>query len=100
MRYIFVIIVFAISLTASPIYAGPEDQEQYDDCILEHLKNAKLDLATQLIKEACREIHKNPGLLSHKRRDYNECLLEYLPGIQSGDAVLEIQSACKRKHLY
>ncbi len=97
MRYIFVIIVFAVSLTANPIYAG---QEEYDDCLLGHLKNAKLDSATQLIKGACREIYKDPGTLSDRRHAYNECLLEYLPGIESGDAVLEIQNVCKRKHLY
>ncbi len=97
MRYIFVIIVFAISLTVNPIYAG---QEEYDDCLLEHLKNAKLDSSTQLIKGACREIHKDPGTLSDRRHAYNECLLGYLPGIESGDAVLEIQNVCKRKYLH
>jgi hypothetical protein len=44
-------------LTANSIYAG---EEEYDDCLLEHLKNAKIDSATQLIKGACREIYRTP----------------------------------------
>ena len=96
MKYIIVLIIFTFSLTASPIFAG---QEEYDDCLLEHLKNAKLDSTTQLIKGACKEIYKDPGTLSDRRHAYNECLLEYLPGIESADAVLEIRNVCKRKHL-
>jgi len=96
MRYIFVIIVFAISLISNPIYAG---QNEYDDCLLRHLINAKVDLATQIMKRACKENFKDVRILSEERKEYNECLLEYLPGVESGDAVIEIQKVCERKHL-
>ncbi len=96
MKYFFMLIFFVVSLTAIPILAG---QEEYDDCILEHLKNAKVDFATQLIKSACRENYKDFMSLSNKRQEYNECLLESLPGIESLDAVDEIKEACVRKHL-
>jgi hypothetical protein len=96
MKYIFVIIVFAISLAANPIYAG---QNEYDDCLLRHLRNAKVDVATQLIIRACRENYEGSSILSDKRQRYNECLLEYLPGMESGDAVLEIEKVCRNKHL-
>lgn len=96
MRYVFVIIVCTLSLIVNPLYAG---QNEYDDCILKHLKNAKVDVATQLIKRACRENYKDLSILSDQRRKYNECLLEYLPGIESVDAALEIERACRNKHL-
>lgn len=96
MRYIFVLIVFAISLTGHPVYA---EQNEYDDCILKHLKNAKVDVATQLIKRACRENYKDSTILSDKRKKYNECLLEYLPGLESVNAALEIEQSCRNKHL-
>ena len=101
MKYIFMLIVFVVSLTAIPILARQNlsRQEAYHDCILEHLKNAKVDLATQLIKRACKENYKDFRISSNNRQEYNECLLEYLPGIESRDAAQEIQKTCKDKHL-
>ena len=96
MKYIFVLIIFTISLTASTIFAG---QDEYDDCLLKHLINAKVDVATQIMKRACKENFKDVTIYSDKRKEYNECLLKYLSGVESGDAVIEIQEVCKRKHL-
>ena len=98
MKYIFMLIIFVVSLSAIPILAG---EENYDDCILEHLKNTKLNWAVEIIKKACRENYKDLTTLSNdsKRREYNECLLEYLPGTESLDAADEIRKACERKHL-
>ena len=96
MRHLVVIIIFAISFTANPIHAG---QNEYNDCLLKHLINAKVDLATQIMKRACRENFKDFNIVLERRKEYNECLLEYLPGVESSDAVIEIQEVCKRKHL-
>jgi len=74
------------------------DQEQYDDCILGHLKGAKLDLATHLIRQACEENYKKPNFTSKKRIAYNECLLEHLVGVEGIQATMEIKAACSRKH--
>jgi len=96
MKYAFLIIIFAMSLTASAISAK---QDEYDDCLLKHLINAKVDLATQIMKKACKENYKDVAILSEKRKAYNECLLEYLSGVESREAVAEIQGVCDRKHL-
>lgn len=96
MRHLVVLMILAISFTVIPAYAG---QNEYDDCLLKHLKNARINLAAQLIEEACRENYKGITIVSEDRKDYNECLLEYLPGIESRDAVIEIQKVCRRKHL-
>lgn len=95
MRYLVVIIIFAISFTANPIHAG---QNEYDDCLLKHLINAKVDVAAQLMKKACEENYKFT-VLPDNRETLNECLLEYLPGVESGDAVIEIKKVCEHKHL-
>jgi hypothetical protein len=71
----------------------------YDNCLLRHLINAKVDLATQIMKRACKENFKDVTILSEKRKAYHEYLLEYLSGVESGDAVNEIQGVCERKHL-
>jgi hypothetical protein len=88
--------IFAILFTVNPIYAG---QNEYDDCLLKHLINAKVDVATQIMIGACKENYKEFTIISEKRKKYNECLLEYLPGMESSDAVIEIQNVCARKHL-
>ena len=95
MKHLFVIIIFAFLLTPSMIFAG---QDEYDDCLLKHLINAKVDSATQIMKRACEENYKFTVLPENKRK-VNQCLLEYLPGVESGDAAIEIQKVCERKHL-
>lgn len=70
---------------------------EYDDCLLQHLKNAKLDVATQMITRACYEIHVDGNFLMKRDRKRNECLLEYLPGIESVDAVARFTEVCDRK---
>lgn len=99
MRHLVVIIILAISFTANPIHAGQKEQNEYDDCLLKHLIHAKVDLATQIMKRACKENFKDFTIVLERRKEYNECLLEYLPGVESGDAVIEIQKVCERKHL-
>ena len=96
MRYLFIILIVVTSFTAIPLFAG---QDEYDNCILTHLINAKNDLAAQIMKMACNESYKDVKILSQERKAYNECLLKYLPGVESHDAVTEIQEVCRRKHL-
>ena len=86
------ILMVTVSITS---IAG---QEEYDDCILKHLKGAKLDVAASLIKQACEENYRNPSFTSDKRRAYNRCLLDHLSGVESLQATMEIKSACNRKY--
>jgi len=73
-------------------------QAEYDDCVLTHLKNAKLDAAARLIKQACEENYRNPAFTSAKQRAYNHCLLQHLAGVESLQAAIEIRTACESKH--
>jgi hypothetical protein len=72
MRHLVVIIIFAISFTVNPIHAG---QNEYNDCLLSHLVNAKVDLAAQIMKRACRENFRDFTIALEKRKEYNECML-------------------------
>ena len=92
----FAVVILAVVNMAMPasLYAG---QAEYDDCILKYLKNAKHDVATRFIKQACKENYKTPTFTSVKRKAYNNCLLEHLVGVESLDAVMEISGACNRK---
>lgn len=92
LRFMLILSLFVISTST---FAG---QAEYDDCILEYLKGAKLDVATRAIRQACEENYNPPGLASNKNRAYNNCILEHLIGVESVQAVLEIKAACRRKH--
>lgn len=96
MKYFLLIIVLCSSFVASPIFAA---EEKYNDCLLEHLKNAKVNAATQMVKNACKENYGNVMFISKDKQAYNECLLEYLMGIESSDAANEIEKVCYDKHL-
>lgn len=85
-------IVFII-FSASAI-AG---QEEYDECILKYLKGAKIDVATHLITQACKENYKSPSFTSDKKKATNKCILENLVGIESIPAAMEIKEVCNRK---
>jgi hypothetical protein len=95
MKHLLITIAIFSLVLSTPVMA---DQEQYDDCILGHLKGAKLDLATHLIRRACEENYKTSNFTSKKRIAYNNCLLEFLVEVESIQATMEIKAACGRKH--
>lgn len=95
MKYVLVLMFTFLPALFNPVIAG---QEEYDDCILEYLKGAKLDLSTHLIRQACEQNYKNPAFTSKKKVAYNTCLLDHLVGVESITAVMEIKAACGRKH--
>lgn len=88
-------LALAALMTAGVAQARPNPE--YDDCLLQHLKNAKLDVATQMITQACHQIHVDGNFLMKRDRKRNECLLEYLPGIESVDAIARVNEVCDRK---
>ncbi len=89
------LVIFTISAKTA-VYAG---EEEYNDCLLQHLKGAKLDVVAAMIREACYENYQgflNPG---EKVKKYNECLLEHLVDVESFQAAMEIRNACGGKYL-
>jgi hypothetical protein len=95
MKRIFAILIILSCISSSSIYAGTEE---YDDCLLVHLKGAKLDAAADLVKQACQGLYKQPGVLLEDRRLFLNCLLEHLVGVESVLAVNDIHLACGRKY--
>lgn len=90
------LILFFVFSLAIPSAARQAD---VDDCVLRHMRGAKLDFAAQLIKRACKENNGN-RFTSDKQYAYNRCLLEHLVGVESLQAALDIRVACKRKHVW
>lgn len=90
----FFVVMF--SLSGGATYTG---QDEYNDCILQHLKGAKLDAAAGMIRQACYDNYSGPFYPSERMRRYNDCLLEHLVGVESFQAAMEIRNACGGKYL-
>jgi len=97
LRLAVVTMLLVMGTSAGAQWSDFDTDPAYDDCILEHLSDAKLDLASQLITNACYEIYEDSGLISDEDVAYNLCLLEYLPGVESINASLQIRRACARR---
>ncbi len=86
--------------TLGSALASSKNRYEFEDCILEHLDHAKLDVASRFIAEACEENYgRGPSktIMSDERR-YNECLLDHMVGVESVDAVIRIRRACEKKY--
>ena len=91
--YVFIFNTLAVTSAIA------KERYDYDDCILDHLRGAKLDAASRFIAEACEENYgsgPSKSIMTKERR-YNECLLEYMVGVESVDAVIRIRRACEKK---
>lgn len=80
-------------LLSNSAFAG---QDEYDKCILKHLKGVKLDVVTHLIIQACHDNYKTPSFTSEKKKQFNSCILKNLVGVESIPAAMEIKSVCHR----
>jgi hypothetical protein len=72
-------------------------QEEYDACILKHMKQVKIDVVAHLVQQACKENYKSAAFTSEKKKIFNECILENLEEVESIPAAMEIKDACNRK---
>ena len=92
-------IVFLCHLSLN-LHAAKKERYEYEDCLLEHLDHAKLDVASRFIAEACEENYgSGPSkTIFNDERRYNECLLKHMVGVESVDAVIRIRRACERKY--
>lgn len=95
-KYLVLSFLLLSFLSPAPGYTA---EEEYDDCILEHLRGAKLDLAASLIRNACYENYESIFEPREDVRQYNECLLKYLVGVENFHAAMEIRNSCANKYL-
>lgn len=83
-----------------PVAAGlavAMDNEDYDNCILQHQKTAKTNYAVQLVKEACTKLHKESAFLFSDELRYYQCILDNVPGVENDRALESIRQACRRQ---
>ncbi len=95
----FFLLVFLLGNISIPAYADLRN-EAIDDCLLEHLTNAKLDSVAVLITNSCTQNYRTPNFITKKKRAYNQCLLKHLKGVESDYAAKKIVKVCDKKHLH
>ncbi len=89
-----------IGLLSINVVSAKKDRYEYEDCLLEHLDHAQLDVASRFIAKACEENYgsgPSTSVMRNERR-YNECLLDNMAGVESVDAVIRIRRACEKKY--
>jgi len=87
----------ALLLLSVALSALARDNPEYDECLLTHLKEAKLDVASQMITKACFENYVDDNFRRKRELRRNDCLLQHLPGIESMDAVARVIEVCDRQ---
>lgn len=87
-------IMLYLCFSSTILIAGTKE---YNECLLKHLKNTKVDIAAHFIKEACEGNYLNPSFTFKKNKEYNECILKNLPGVRSFRAAIEIRNVCAEK---
>ncbi|MFM0166978.1 hypothetical protein SAMN05444172_8134 [Burkholderia sp. GAS332] len=90
-----------LSITlASPLsaLAFGMDNPDYDQCILQSLRNSQSSMAADAIRRSCEAIYRNGELLLPRERSYHVCVLQNLQGVRDGFAVQQILRACQRQN--
>lgn len=90
-------VVFSTLAMVLTSVAHARTNPEYDDCLLQYLKNARVDVAAQMITRACYQNFVDDNFTSRRERKRNDCLLDNLPGIESIDAIARVTEVCDRK---
>jgi hypothetical protein len=85
---------------ASPLsaLAFGTDNPDYDQCILQSLRNSQSSMAADAIRRSCEAIYRNGELLLPRERSYHVCVLQNLQGVRDGFAVQQMLRACQRQN--
>ncbi|PFH10834.1 hypothetical protein BCF11_3267 [Collimonas sp. PA-H2] len=95
MKYSTYVFLAMMAFSAWPAMAF--DSQQYDECVLQYLRNAKSGQASDMIVNACRKLYKEGAFLQSAERTYQACLLQNLPGVENDQAAQYIAAACQRR---
>jgi len=92
-------IAFAAVALALPgaAFALTDGSAQYDDCMLNALRESRNGAAAQLIQRSCDALYRNNAMLLPRERRFHECVVQSLPGVRDNYAIQQIMSICSRR---
>ncbi|KVE33578.1 VF_A0006 family four-cysteine protein [Burkholderia sp. TSV86] len=70
---------------------------QYDQCVLQTLRESRNSAAASLLQNACDKLYRNAAMLLPRERAYYACLVDALPGVRDNFAVQQIVTVCSRR---
>ena len=87
--FLFMLSFSAVSVSG---WFGPQD---YDDCILEHMKGVSSSYAVSEIRRSCLQASRSKSWFGPS--DFDKCILENMEGITSDDAAMQVKRSCIQK---
>lgn len=78
-------------------FALTDGNAQYDDCMLNALRESRNGAAAQLIQRSCDALYRNNAMLLPRERRFHECVVQSLPGVRDNYAIQQIMSICSRR---
>jgi hypothetical protein len=90
-----------VSLTLAsplPVLAQGIGNPDYDQCILQSLRDSQSTIAANAIRRSCEALYKNGALLLPRERSYHVCVLENLQSVRGQFAIQQILRACQRQN--
>ncbi|KVG61482.1 VF_A0006 family four-cysteine protein [Burkholderia pseudomultivorans] len=92
------IAVVAAMLALPAAASGLSDGDaQYDQCMLQALRESRNGAAAQLIQRSCDALYRNSAMTLPRERRYHECVVQSLPGVRDNYAIQQILSICSRR---
>lgn len=92
-------LLVSISLAAPlPALAFGNDNPDYDQCILQSLRNSESNVAADVMRHSCNALYRNNALLLPREKSYHVCVLQNMQNVRAIYAIRQIQAACQRQN--
>ncbi|RQR63602.1 hypothetical protein DIE19_09315 [Burkholderia sp. Bp9126] len=88
--------IVALTMPAAA-FALTDNYAQYDECVLQSLRDSWNSAAARLIRQSCDALYLNNAMLLPRERRYYECILQSLPGVRDNVAIRQILAICSRR---
>jgi len=91
---LIVLVMFGL-FNATAVLA--DEEEDYQQCLLDHQPKVQLEQVVTRIRQACDKVHRD-NLMLPRKKEYFRCVLSYLPPVETDSVVQDILGACASKH--
>jgi hypothetical protein len=98
MRNIAYLLLSIMLASPLPALAFGMSNPDYDQCILQSLRNSQSSTAAAVIRRSCDALYRNGALLLPREKSYHVCVLQNMQNVQSRFAIQQIQLACQRQN--
>lgn len=98
MRNLATLLISITLASPLPALAFGNDNPDYDQCILQSLRNSQSSIAANAIKRSCDALYRNSALLLPREKSYHVCVLQNMQDVRDGFAVQQILRACQRQN--